>query len=82
MRAPYPRLSVKTHGANQYVFGIFNDRADALLAKLEAARTVRGEVERLLMPRLHLGAASMAATARLMNVSRPTLYSKLKKYGI
>lgn len=75
-------LSLKTHGANRYVFGIFNDRADALLARLEAARTVRGEVERLLMPRLHLGAASMAATARLMNVSRPTLYRRLKAEGV
>ena len=75
-------LSLKTHGANSYVFGIFNDRADALLARLEAARTVRGEVERLLLPRLHLGAASMAATAGLMNLSRPTLYRRLKAEGV
>ncbi|MES2723031.1 MAG: AraC family transcriptional regulator [Pseudomonadota bacterium] len=75
-------LSLKTHGANQYVFGIFNDRAQALLARLEATRTVRGEVERLLIPRLHLGAADMAATARAMNLSRPTLYRRLKAEGV
>ncbi|WP_347340382.1 AraC family transcriptional regulator [Phenylobacterium glaciei] len=75
-------LSLQTRGANSYVFGIFNDRADALLARLEAARTVRGEVERLLMPRLHLGAAGMAVTAGLMNLSRPTLYRRLKAEGV
>lgn len=75
-------LSLKTQGANSYAFGIFNDRADALLARLEASRTVRGEVERLLMPRLHLGAASMAVTAGMMNLSRPTLYRRLRAEGV
>jgi len=75
-------LSLKTSAPNQYVFGIFNDRADALLKRLEASATLRGRVEALLAPLLHHGEVSMAATATKLNLSRQTLYRRLKAEGV
>ncbi|MBP7704408.1 MAG: AraC family transcriptional regulator [Caulobacter sp.] len=74
-------LSLETTGANGYVFGVFNERAEALLKRLEASTTVRGRIEALLLPRLHLGEADMAATARALGMSRQTLYRRLKAEG-
>lgn len=74
-------LSLETTGANTYVFGVFNERAAALLKRLKDSGTVRGRVESLLLPRLHLGEADMAAMARALNMSRQTLYRRLKVEG-
>lgn len=81
MRIDPSWLSLKTRDANAYVFGVFNERAEALLSRLEASTTVRGQLETLLLPRLHLGDADMAATARTMGMSRQTLYRRLKAEG-
>lgn len=61
-----------------YVFGILSAHADALLAQLQSAKTVRAKVESLLMPVLHQGSASIDSISRQMAMSRQTLYRKLK----
>lgn len=74
-------LSLPTHAPNRYVFNIFNDHADALLDRLARSKSVSGQVESFLTPRLHLGTADMAATARHLNLSRQSLYRRLKAEG-
>ena len=81
MRIDPSWLSLRTTGANEYVFGVFNERAEALLKRLKESTTLRGRVETLLLPRLHLGEADMAAMARSLNMSRQTLYRRLKAEG-
>jgi len=75
-------LSRRIGPPNRYVFGVFSDRAEALLKGLAATRTVRGRVESLLIPVLHTGDLSMEATARRMGLSRPTLYRRLQAEGV
>ncbi len=66
----------------RYAFGVLTQHADALLEALERADSVRAQVEKLLMPVLHTGAVSMDAVARRLNVSRQTLYRRLKVEGV
>lgn len=66
----------------RYVFGILSERADALLKDLESARSVRGHVERLLMPILHTGDVKMETIAARMGLTRQTLLRKLKAEGL
>jgi AraC-like DNA-binding protein len=75
-------LDIRLAPANRYAFGVFSERAEALLKSLEAATTVRGRVEALLIPVLHTGDPAMQRIARSMGVSRPTLYRHLKAEGI
>jgi AraC-like DNA-binding protein len=65
----------------RYVFGVLSARAQALLAELESARTVRGQVEALLMPVLHTGEVGMDTVAGRMGMSRQTLFRRLKAEG-
>lgn len=65
----------------RYVFGILSERADALLKKLEASKTLRGRVEALLLPVLHTGGAGIDAIAAKLGMSRWTLSRKLKAEG-
>ncbi|MFT3809069.1 MAG: AraC family transcriptional regulator [Micropepsaceae bacterium] len=74
-------LDIRLAPANRYVFGVFSDRAEALLEKLETLTTVRGRVEALLIPILHTGDLGMQRIARRLGVSRPTLYRQLKGEG-
>lgn len=71
-----------TNAGNRYVFGVFSERAEALMKSLEASKTTRGEVEALLIPVLHTGDVSMDDVAAKLGISRPTLYRKLKVEGI
>ena len=66
----------------RYVFGILSEHAEALLRSLESSKSTRGRVERMLMPILHTGEASIDAIARKMGRSRKTLYRKLKAEGV
>lgn len=66
----------------RYAFGVLSEKADALLQELESARTVRGRVEKLLMPILHTGEINMDAVARELGLSRQTLFRKLKAEGV
>lgn len=67
--------------APHYAFGILSKHADALLAQLQAGRTVGAKVESALMPILHLGDASIDSVSTQMAMSRQTLYRKLKAEG-
>ena len=74
-------LDARPPSANNYVFGIFSAHAEALLKSLESSKSVRGRVEGLLIPVLHLGDASMDEIAGKMGLSRATLYRRLKGEG-
>ncbi|WP_370205603.1 AraC family transcriptional regulator [Pararhodobacter marinus] len=67
---------------NPYVFGIFARHADALLAELSQADTIRARIEARLLPDLHKGAPSMDRLARDLGMSRQTLYRRLKDEGV
>ena len=75
-------LHIKLGPPNRYVFGIFSERAQALLNSLENSRTARGRVEGLLIPVLHTGEPNMERIAKQMGLSRPTLYRQLKAEGV
>ena len=64
-----------------YVGDLLNTRADALLADLDAAQTVRGRVEALLAPRLASG-ARMDEIASVLKVTRQTLHRRLRAEGV
>lgn len=66
----------------RYVFGVLSERAAALLKDLGSRDTTRACVERLLMPVLHTGDIGIDAIAASMNVSRTTLYRRLKDEGV
>jgi AraC-like DNA-binding protein len=65
----------------RYVFGILAGHADALLARLDGEATMRGRVERLILPVLHKGEVGMASAAARLGCSRDTLYRRLKAEG-
>jgi AraC-like DNA-binding protein len=65
----------------RYVFGVLSEKAAALLAELESARTTRGRVEGLLMPVLHKGEANIDCIAAKLGMSRQTLFRRLKAEG-
>ncbi|HEY0414565.1 MAG TPA: AraC family transcriptional regulator [Allosphingosinicella sp.] len=65
----------------RYMFGVLSERADALLGELERENTMRGSIERLLIPMLHTGQASLAAVAARLGLSRQTLHRRLKAEG-
>lgn len=75
-------VHVKIQPENRYVFGVFSDRAEALLKTLEGARTVRGQVESRLIPMLHTGDVGMEKIAEKMGMGRQTLFRKLKSEGV
>ncbi|MDQ0463418.1 AraC-like DNA-binding protein [Caulobacter ginsengisoli] len=66
----------------RYVFGIFSERAEALLQRLQASKTIRGRVEGLLLPILHTGEPRMDTVADRLGLSRPTLGRRLKAEGV
>jgi AraC-like DNA-binding protein len=67
---------------NRYVFGVLAQRGDALLEELQRQTTLRGQIEALILPRLHTGAVSVEQIAALMETSRQTLYRGLKAEGV
>jgi AraC-like DNA-binding protein len=75
-------LTFRNPQAQRYAFGVFSERAEALLKKLENTRTVHGRVESLLIPMLHTGETGMEAIAAKMGVSPKTLFRKLKDEGV
>jgi AraC-like DNA-binding protein len=72
LRMPHP---------SRYAFGIFSERAEALLEELEAAKSLRGRIEALLVPILHTGEASIDMVAGKLALSRQTIFRKLKAEG-
>lgn len=74
--------AVRVAKASRYVFGIFSEHAQKLLAELETAKTVRGQVEAHAIPLLHTGELGIDVIAGRMALSRQTLYRKLKAEGV
>lgn len=64
-----------------YAFGILSAHAEALMCRLQSARGLRGEVERLLLPMLHTGEAGASRIAERLGISRQTLFRRLKAEG-
>jgi AraC-like DNA-binding protein len=62
-----------------YVFNLLKERADALLADLEASKTMRARVEALVLPILHTGDTGVDSVARKLGVSRQTLARRLSE---
>ncbi|SEV87912.1 transcriptional regulator, AraC family [Cognatiyoonia koreensis] len=67
---------------NAYAFGVFTRHADEMLAKLQADKTIRSQIEAQILPKLHEGTISMDKVAKDIAMSRQTLYRRLKDEGI
>ena len=63
----------------RYVFGLLTERADALLAELDADTTTAGRLERFMSEVLHRGDMSADAMAKKMGFSRQTLFRRLRE---
>lgn len=74
-------LETEFDGTSEYVFGLFTERADALLAELNRAETLRARIEAELLPVLHQGDVSADNVAKKLGMSRQTLYRHLKQEG-
>jgi AraC-like DNA-binding protein len=74
-------LSLPLPHSNHYVFDVFIDRAEALLAELAQNTSVRGRVERALLAVLHKGPVAMAAIAASEGMGKSTLYRRLRDEG-
>jgi AraC-like DNA-binding protein len=75
-------LALKINQSNRYAFGIFSERAEAMLKTLLESKTVRGRVESTLIPILHTGQVGMADVARKIGLSRATLYRQLREEDV
>ena len=67
---------------NHYAFGVLIARGETLLEELQRQTTMRGQVESLILPRLHTGMVSVDLVSALMQTSRQTLYRALKAEGV
>lgn len=74
-------LHERTSQASPYVFGVFGDRAQALLERLERSTSTRGRIESLLIPILHTDDVSLDRIVNMLGISRQTVYRKLKAEG-
>ena len=66
----------------RYVFGVLSEHAQGLMDELEKSKTTRGRVEARILPALHTGTASIDSIARMLGMSRQTLYRRLKDEGV
>ncbi|MFT7688714.1 MAG: AraC-like DNA-binding protein [Candidatus Azotimanducaceae bacterium] len=71
-------MSLKLPDPDGYAFGVFSEKAEALLLNLQKSKTVKGQVESLLIPILHTGKWSMKQIAETLGFGRQTLYRRLK----
>lgn len=74
-------LSLPLPFSNRYVFGVFIDRADGLLAEMQRNVTMRGRVESALLAVLHKGPVAMTAIAATLGMGKSTLYRRLRAEG-
>jgi AraC-like DNA-binding protein len=75
-------LDIKLNTSNLYAFGIFSERAEALLADLQRQSTMQAKVEANLMPLLHTGSLSIEKIAQSLGLSRASLYRRLADEGV
>jgi AraC-like DNA-binding protein len=71
-------LAHRNPPSSPYVLGVLSAHGEALLEDLESSKSTRGSVERLLIPILHTGDASVDLIAGKLGLSRQTLFRKLK----
>ncbi len=64
-----------------YVAGVMTAHAEAMLKKLESTTSIRGRVEALLLPILHMREANIDTIAAKLGYSRQTLFRRLKAEG-
>ena len=74
-------LSLPLPSSNRYVFGVFIDRAEVLLANMERNTSVRGRVETAALAVLHEGQLDMAGVAAGLGMGKSTLYRRLRDEG-
>jgi AraC-like DNA-binding protein len=74
-------LSLPLPNSNRYVFGVFIDRAEALLADMRNNKSWRGRLETALLARLHSGNLAMDAIADDLGLSKTSLYRRLAEEG-
>ena len=74
-------LALPLPHANRYVFGIFIERADALLADMQRNTSLGGRVEAALLAVLHKGPVAMADVAATLGMGKSTLYRRLREEG-
>jgi AraC-like DNA-binding protein len=75
-------MAYKAGRTTRYAFGILSAHAKALLDSLEASKTVRGQVQSLLIPILHKGEPKIDVIAKQLGLSRQTLYRRLRAEGV
>ena len=75
-------LSIEFDPSNRYLFGILSEHAETLLENLESSKTMKGQVESLLIPLLHKGDLSMERIAKEMGLRCQTLYRRLRAEGV
>ena len=75
-------LSMRFDTQPPYVQRLLSERAEALLKELEGSKGMRGRVEKLLLPMLPGGNATIKAIAAKLGMSRQTLYRRLKAEGV
>lgn len=75
-------LAIPLPDANRYVFGIFSDRAQALMDDLLQHRSTKAQVEAAVIQQLHTGDFGMAHIARTLGRSRTSLYRDLRGEGV
>ncbi len=66
----------------RYVFGVLTQRADMLLRSLEESRSMRSQVERIVLPMLHKGDLNADGVAAALGFSRQTLFRRLKEESL
>ena len=64
-----------------YVFGVLSRHADALLERLKKSKTMRAQVESLMLPILHSGDIAKDAIAAKLGIGPDTLLRRLKAEG-
>ena len=82
MRIAPEVMQMQFEASNGYAFGLFAERADALLARLEENKSIRARVEAWLVVHLHRGEITMESVAREMGMSRQTLFRRLRDEGV
>lgn len=74
-----PRFGMlKQPPVNRYVAALLSERAAKLLDALNASKSQRARVEKIIMARLHTGAVTMSSTAAQLGMSEQALYRALK----
>lgn len=75
-------MRFKLPSQSKYVTGVLQDHAEKLLRNLDDEQSIRGRVEKLLVPILHTGDVTVDVVASELGLSRQTLYRKLNAESV